>query len=108
MGRKKTYCNTCDWELDKFESEHPSLHKKNKIDILLSTGGYMSLPLCFASKILNIKPRIYSVDNITLYKFSPNIVSDELNSNKIIELLTVDREDKVQPNQINNPNKTCI
>ena len=36
MGRKKTYCNTCDWELDKFESEHPSLHKKNKIDIKLT------------------------------------------------------------------------
>ena len=36
MGRKKTYCNTCDWELDKFESEHPSLHKKNKLDIKLT------------------------------------------------------------------------
>ena len=32
MGRKKTYCDNCDWELDKFESENPSLHKKNKID----------------------------------------------------------------------------
>ena len=36
MGRKKTYCNTCDWELDKFESEHPSLHKKNEIDLKLT------------------------------------------------------------------------
>ena len=29
--------------------------KDKKIDILISTGGYMSLPLCLASKILNIK-----------------------------------------------------
>ncbi|MDA7714461.1 UDP-N-acetylglucosamine--N-acetylmuramyl-(pentapeptide) pyrophosphoryl-undecaprenol N-acetylglucosamine transferase [Candidatus Pelagibacter sp.] len=38
--------------------------KKNKIDILISTGGYMSLPLCLASKLLNIK----------LFLFEPNIV----------------------------------
>ena len=38
--------------------------KKNKIDILISTGGYMSLPLCFASKILSIK----------LILFEPNMV----------------------------------
>tara|TARA_B100000767_G_scaffold210629_1_gene197691 strand:- start:217 stop:570 length:354 start_codon:yes stop_codon:yes gene_type:complete len=29
--------------------------KKRKINILISTGGYMSLPFCLASKILNIK-----------------------------------------------------
>ncbi|WP_415321102.1 UDP-N-acetylglucosamine--N-acetylmuramyl-(pentapeptide) pyrophosphoryl-undecaprenol N-acetylglucosamine transferase [Candidatus Pelagibacter sp. Uisw_092] len=38
--------------------------KKRKIDILISTGGYMSLPLCIASKILNIK----------LFLFEPNMV----------------------------------
>tara|TARA_B100000795_G_C22732442_1_gene411942 strand:+ start:138 stop:1208 length:1071 start_codon:yes stop_codon:yes gene_type:complete len=38
--------------------------KKNKIDILISTGGYMSLPLCVASKLLNIK----------LFLLEPNIV----------------------------------
>ena len=38
--------------------------KKKKIDILISTGGYMSVPLCLASKILNIK----------LYLFEPNMV----------------------------------
>ena len=38
--------------------------KKNKIDILISTGGYMSLPLCLASKLLNIK----------LFLFEPNII----------------------------------
>jgi len=38
--------------------------KKRKTDILILTGGYMSLPLCFASKILNIK----------LFLFEPNMV----------------------------------
>ena len=38
--------------------------KKRKIDILISTGGYMSIPLCLASKILNIK----------LFLFEPNMV----------------------------------
>jgi len=38
--------------------------KKRKIDILISTGGYMSLPLCLASKILNTK----------LFLFEPNMV----------------------------------
>ena len=45
--------------------------KKRKIDILISTGGYMSLPLCLASKILNIK----------LFLFEPNMVLGR--SNKI-------------------------
>ena len=30
------------------------LLKKNNISILISTGGYMSLPLCLAAKILGI------------------------------------------------------
>ena len=38
--------------------------RKKKINILISTGGYMSLPLCLASKILNIK----------LFLFEPNMV----------------------------------
>ena len=38
--------------------------KARGIDILISTGGYMSLPLCLASKILNIK----------LFLFEPNMV----------------------------------
>ena len=41
-----------------------SFIKKNKIKILISTGGYMSMPLCLASKILNIK----------LFLFEPNMV----------------------------------
>jgi len=38
--------------------------RKRKIDILISTGGYMSIPLCLASKILNIK----------IFLFEPNMV----------------------------------
>jgi len=38
--------------------------RKRKIDILISTGGYMSLPICLASKVLNIK----------LFLFEPNMV----------------------------------
>jgi UDP-N-acetylglucosamine--N-acetylmuramyl-(pentapeptide) pyrophosphoryl-undecaprenol N-acetylglucosamine transferase len=38
--------------------------KKRNINILISTGGYMSLPFCLATKILNIK----------LFLFEPNMV----------------------------------
>ena len=38
--------------------------KKNNIEILISTGGYMSLPLCLSAKILKIK----------IYLFEPNMV----------------------------------
>jgi len=38
--------------------------RKRKINILISTGGYMSVPLCLASKILNIK----------IFLFEPNMV----------------------------------
>ena len=43
--------------------------KSKKINILISTGGYMSLPLCIASKILNIK----------IFLFEPNIVLGRAN-----------------------------
>ena len=38
--------------------------KKKRVNIIISTGGYMSLPLCIASRILNIK----------LFLFEPNMV----------------------------------
>jgi UDP-N-acetylglucosamine--N-acetylmuramyl-(pentapeptide) pyrophosphoryl-undecaprenol N-acetylglucosamine transferase len=47
------------------------LLKRKKIEILISTGGYMSLPLCMASKVLKLK----------LFLFEPNIVLGR--SNKI-------------------------
>ena len=44
--------------------------KKNNIDILISTGGYMSLPLVVAAKILNKK----------IYLFEPNMVIGRANN----------------------------
>ena len=38
--------------------------RKKKIDILLGTGGYMSVPICLAAKLLNIK--IYLLNQIWL------------------------------------------
>jgi len=38
--------------------------RKNNFDVLISTGGYMSLPLCISAKILNLK----------IYLFEPNMV----------------------------------
>ncbi len=43
--------------------------KKNKIQILISTGGYMSLPICISAKILNLK----------IYLFEPNMVIGRAN-----------------------------
>ena len=46
------------------------IFKRNKIDILISTGGYMSLPLCIAAKILKIK----------IFLFEPNLVLGRANN----------------------------
>jgi UDP-N-acetylglucosamine--N-acetylmuramyl-(pentapeptide) pyrophosphoryl-undecaprenol N-acetylglucosamine transferase len=43
--------------------------KREKISILISTGGYMSLPLCLAAKVLSIK----------IYLIEPNIVLGRAN-----------------------------
>jgi UDP-N-acetylglucosamine--N-acetylmuramyl-(pentapeptide) pyrophosphoryl-undecaprenol N-acetylglucosamine transferase len=43
--------------------------KNKQIDVIISTGGYMSLPLCIASKILNIK----------IFLFEPNMVLGRTN-----------------------------
>ena len=45
------------------------LLKKEEIQILISTGGYMSLPLCVAARILNIK----------IYLLEPNMVIGRAN-----------------------------
>ena len=45
------------------------LLKKKEIQILISTGGYMSLPLCIAARILNIK----------IYLLEPNMVIGRAN-----------------------------
>ena len=38
--------------------------KKNKIQIIISTGGYMSLPICIAAKLLNCR----------IFLFEPNMI----------------------------------
>ena len=43
---------------------------KNKIKILITTGGYMSLPVCMAAKIFSLK----------IYSFEPNMVLGRVNS----------------------------
>ena len=43
--------------------------KKNNINIIVSTGGYMSLPICLAGKILNLK----------IILFEPNMVIGRAN-----------------------------
>ncbi len=43
--------------------------KKKKINILIGTGGYMSVPICIAAKMLNI----------TIYLFEPNMVIGRAN-----------------------------
>ena len=43
--------------------------KKNKFETLISTGGYMSFPLCIASIVLNTK----------LFLFEPNMVLGKSN-----------------------------
>ena len=45
------------------------LLKREKIKLLISTGGYMSLPLCLAAKILNIK----------IFLLEPNMVIGRAN-----------------------------
>ena len=45
------------------------LLKNKKIDIIFSTGGYMSLPLILAAKILNLK----------IYLLEPNLVLGRAN-----------------------------
>tara|TARA_B100001057_G_scaffold390041_1_gene397922 strand:- start:982 stop:2046 length:1065 start_codon:yes stop_codon:yes gene_type:complete len=45
------------------------LLKKNKINIVLSTGGYMTLPVCLGAKLLGIK----------IYLLEPNIVLGRAN-----------------------------
>ncbi len=44
--------------------------RKKKINILISTGGYMSIPLCIAAKILSIE----------IYLFEPNMVLGRSNN----------------------------
>ena len=68
---------------------------EKKIDILISTGGYMSLPLCFASKILNIK----------IFLFEPNMVlgrSNRIFINSCKKIFCYSNKIKNFPNKYKN------
>ena len=69
--------------------------RRNNIDILISTGGYMSLPLCVAFKILNKK----------IFLFEPNMVLGR--SNKLFvkyceKIFCYSNKIKNFPNQLKN------
>ena len=69
--------------------------KKNNIDILISTGGYMSIPLCLAAKIFNIK----------IFLLEPNSVLGR--ANKLIlnissKIICYDNNLKLFPKKYNN------
>ena len=69
--------------------------KNKKIDVLISTGGYMSLPLCVASKILNIK----------LFLFEPNMVLGRTNKlflNTCKKIFCYSNNIKKFPSNLNN------
>ena len=69
--------------------------KQKKIDILISTGGYMSLPICIASKILNIR----------LYLFEPNMVlgrSNKLFINSCAKIFCYSDKIKNFPDKLRN------
>ena len=76
-----------------------TLLRKKKIEILISTGGYMSLPLCLASKIIDIK----------LFLFEPNMVLGRTNKffiNFCIKILCYSDKIKKFPKKVKN--KICL
>ena len=69
--------------------------KKNNINFLISTGGYMSIPFCIVSKLLNIK----------IFLFEPNSVLGR--SNRFIlsiskKIICYDKEIKLFPKKFIN------
>ena len=70
-----------------------SFLKKNKIETLISTGGYMSIPLCVASRFLSIK----------LFLFEPNVVLGRSNKffvNSCIKIFCYSHLIKNLPNKL--------
>ena len=73
--------------------------KKKKIEILISTGGYMSLPLCMASKFINIKLFLYE-PNMTLGR------SNKFFINSCVKIFCYSNEIRNFPNKLKH--KICI
>ena len=92
--------------------------KKNNIQVLISTGGYMSLPLCLSAKTLNVKIYLFEPNmvigrsNKFFLKFSEKIIcySNKLRNfpkvyaNKIIVINPLLRK-KIYQKKINTENK---
>jgi len=75
------------------------LLKSKKIEILISTGGYMSFPLCLAAKILNLK----------IFLFEPNMVlgrSNRLFINSCKKIFCYSDNIKKFPNNLKD--KICL
>ena len=75
------------------------LLKSKKIEILISTGGYMSFPLCLAAKILNLK----------IFLFEPNMVLGRSNRffiNSCKKIFCYSDNIKKFPNNLKN--KICL
>ena len=71
--------------------------KKKKIDILISTGGYMSVPICLAARILKIK----------IFLFEPNLVLGRSNlflSSYCDKIFTYNKKIKNLPKKIYHKN----
>jgi len=67
--------------------------RKNKTEILISTGGYMSVPICIAAKILNLK----------IFLLEPNLVLGRANLfllNYCNKIFTYSKKIKNFPNQM--------
>ena len=71
------------------------LLKNEKIDILISTGGYMSLPLCLAARALNIK----------IFLLEPNMIIGKANKfflNFCKKIICYSNDIAGFPNKFNN------
>tara|TARA_B100000989_G_scaffold233549_1_gene180365 strand:+ start:2448 stop:3515 length:1068 start_codon:yes stop_codon:yes gene_type:complete len=71
--------------------------KKKKINILISTGGYMSVPICLAAKFLNLK----------IFLFEPNLVLGRANQfllNYCEKIFTYSKKIKNLPYNMNHKN----
>ncbi len=70
---------------------------KKKINIIISTGGYMSVPICIAARILKIK----------IFLFEPNLVLGRANLfllNYCDKIFTYNKKLRNMPEEMNNKN----
>ena len=71
--------------------------RKKKINILISTGGYMSVPICLAARFLNLK----------IFLFEPNLVLGRANLfllNYCEKIFTYSKKIKNLPYKMNHKN----